>query len=268
MGLVENKVAIVTGAGQGLGRGIARCFVKNGARLVIAEGSAEHGQAAAEEMNALAPGSTLFVETDVSDKAQVGRAVAATVERFGGLDILVNNASALTPNVPLEDKTDAMLERTLATGAWGTWWFMHAALPHLRARGGGAIVNFYSIDAEAAAWLHADYNMSKSAIQGLSRSAAVEWGRYGIRTNVIAPAGAGSVFEALEREHPGFGKMAAAGNPLGRVGDAEADIAPAVLFLASDLSRFVNGETLHVDGGQHLPRYDSMPAEIRAERMQ
>jgi NAD(P)-dependent dehydrogenase (short-subunit alcohol dehydrogenase family) len=262
MGLIEGKIAIVTGGGQGIGRGIVRCFAKNGAKLVIAEISAEHGQAAADELNALAPGCAAFVQTDVSDKQQVARAVAAAVGMFGGLDIVVNNASALTPNVLLEDKTDEMLARTMGAGAWGTWWFMHAALPHMKARGGGAFINFYSIDAEAAAWLHADYNMSKSAIQGLSRSAAVEWGRFGIRTNVIAPAAAGTVFEAREREHPGFGAMAARGNPLGRVGDPEADIAPVVLFLASGMARYVNGETIHVDGGQHLPRYDSRPTDL------
>lgn len=264
MGLLEGKVAIVTGGGQGIGRGIVRRFAKEGAALLIAEISVEHGAAAAAEANALAPGRARFVTTDVSRKDQVARAVATAVEEFGGIDILVNNASALTPNVLLEQKTDAMLAHTLGAGMWATWWFMHAAMPHMRTRGGGAIVNFYSIDAEAAAWLHADYNMSKSAIQGLSRSAAIEWGRFGIRTNLIAPAAAGTVFEALEREHPGFSAAAAAGNPLGRVGDPEADIAPVALFLASEMARYVNGETIHVDGGQHLPRYQSRPDDLAA----
>ncbi|OAN56265.1 SDR family NAD(P)-dependent oxidoreductase [Sphingobium sp. TCM1] len=261
---VAGKIAIVTGGGQGIGRGIVRCLARAGIRLTIAEISEDHGQAAADEINATYPGTAIFQHTDVSDKRQVYDAVARTVAHFGGLDIVINNASALTPNVLLEQKTDDMLGRTMGAGAWGTWWFMHAALPHMQARGGGAFVNFYSIDAEAAAWLHADYNMSKSAILGLSRSAAVEWARYGIRTNIIAPAAAGTVFEALERDNPGFGAMAAAGNPLGRVGDPETDIAPVVLFLVSDMARYVNGETIHADGGQHLPRYDSRPPDLAA----
>src|SRR2546421_10884092 len=108
---------------------------------------------------------------------------------------------------------------------------MRAALPVMRAQGGGRIINFYSIDAEAAAWLHVDYNMAKEAIRGLTRSAAVEWGRYNVLVNAIAPAAKGSVFEQLSREIPGFAEMAAAQNPLGRVGDPEEDIAPVAVFL-------------------------------------
>lgn len=263
--LLENKVAIVTGAGRGIGRGIARRYVAEGARVAVVERSVEHGRAVVAEIEAESPGRALFIEADVSEKAQVQAAVAATVDHFGGLDILVNNASALTPNVLLEQKSDAMLAQTLGAGMWGTWWFMQTAMPHFKARGGGRIINFYSIDADAAAWLHADYNMSKSAILGLSRSAAVEWARFNILTNIIAPAAAGTVFEQLERDHPGFGAMAAAGNPLGRVGDPEADIAPVAVFLASEMSRYVTGQLINVDGGQHLPRYDSRPADL-AER--
>lgn len=264
MGLLDNKVAIVTGGGQGIGRGIARRFASEGAKVAIVEISREHGELVAEDINRNHPGQALFVPTDVSEKAQVFRAVDSTVAHFGGLDIVVNNASRLTPNVLLEQKTDEMLSGTLGAGMWATWWSMHAALPHLKARGGGRIINFYSIDADAAAWLHADYNMSKSAIQGLSRTAAVEWGRFNILTNVIAPAAAGTVFEALAKANPGFAEAAAAGNPLGRVGDPEADIAPVAVFLASELARYVNGMTINVDGGQHLPRYDSRPRNIAA----
>lgn len=260
--LLAGKVAIITGGGQGIGRGIVRCFAKQGAKVVIAEINREHGQAAAAEVNKAYPGNGHFVHTDVSCKSDVVRAVEESIAQYAKLDILVNNASALTPNVLLEHKTDEMLTRSLTAGAWGTWWFMQTALPHLKTSGRGAIINFYSIDADAAAWLHADYNMSKSAILGLSRSAAVEWARYNIRTNVIAPAAAGTVFEALEKETPGFGAMAALSNPMGRVGDPEFDIAPVALFLASDMARYVNGETIHVDGGQHLPRYNSKPADL------
>ena len=99
----------------------------------------------------------------------------------------------LSPNVLLEHKTDEMLRQTLEIGTWGTWWAMRAAFPHLKERG-GTIVNFYSIDAQTGAWLHSDYNMNKGAILGLTRSAAVEWGRFNIRVNAIAPTGMGQVF--------------------------------------------------------------------------
>ncbi|GLU37356.1 SDR family oxidoreductase [Pseudomonas sp. NBRC 100443] len=262
MELLKDKIAIVTGGGQGIGAGIARRFVEEGAKVAIAEIDQEHGTELAKQLDRRFPGRVLFIETDVSDKAQVERAIARTVEHFGGLDVLVNNAAAESPNVLLEAKTDAMLERTLGAGLWATWWFMRGALPHLITRGGGRIINFYSIDVDTAAWLHADYNATKAAIQALSRSAAVEWGRFNIQTNLIAPAAAGTVFEKLEREFPGFAAAAAANNPLGRVGDPYADIAPAAVFLASDLARYVNGVTLDVDGGQHLPRYQSRPDNL------
>jgi NAD(P)-dependent dehydrogenase (short-subunit alcohol dehydrogenase family) len=141
---------------------------------------------------------------------------------------------------------------------------MRAALPEMKKRGGGRIINFYSIDAEVAAWLHADYNAAKAAIQGLTRSAAAEWGRFNILVNAIAPTAAGTVFVELCKKIPGFAEAASAQNPLGRVGDPEKDIAPVVVFLASELSRYVTGETIHVDGGMNMPGYHSRPADLAA----
>ena len=148
---------------------------------------------------------------------------------------------------------------------WATWWAMHAALPHFKARGGGSVVNFYSIDVQTGAWLHADYNMSKSAIRGLTHTAASEWGRFNVRVNAIAPAAVGKTFEQLCRDIPDFAQRAASAKPLARNGYPEADIAPVVLFLASPMSSFVTGETINVDGGLHLWGYNSRPLDL-AER--
>ena len=261
MGRLDGKVALVTGAGKGIGRGIARRYGREGAAVVLAEIDEEAGRAVADEVAALGAKAT-FVATDVADRRQMEAAVQKAVDEYGRLDVLVNNAIALSPNVVLEDKTDEMLDRVMHTGLWATWWSMRAAMPPMRAQGGGRIINFYSIDAEAAAWLHADYNVTKEAIRGLTRSAAIEWGRYGILVNLIAPAAAGTVFEELSQAIPGFAEMSAAMNPVGRVGDPEEDIAPVAVFLASDDARYVTGETIHVDGGQHLPRYNSKPQDL------
>jgi NAD(P)-dependent dehydrogenase (short-subunit alcohol dehydrogenase family) len=261
VGRLDGKVAVITGAGKGIGRGIARRFAEEGAAVVAADIDDAAGKQVAEEIEK-SGGRALFVHTDVAVKADVEAVVEAAVTGFGSLDILVNNAIALSPNVPLEEKSDDDLDGLLRTGLWATWWAMRAALSHFRERGGGRIINFYSIDAEAAAWLHVDYNATKEAIRGLTRSAAAEWGRYNVGVNAIAPAAKGSVFEQLAEAIPGFAEMSAAQNPLGRVGDPESDIAPVAVFLASDDSRYVTGEVIHVDGGQHLPRYNSRPPGV------
>ncbi|CAN7759821.1 SDR family oxidoreductase [Pseudorhodoferax sp. LjRoot39] len=261
MGLLQDKVALITGAGNGIGRGVARRCAREGACVVIAELDADSGPVVARECEELGA-RALFVRTDVTRKDSVEAAVAAAAERFGGLDILVNNAFAPTPNVLLEDKTDEMLARTLDSTVWASWWAMKAALPHMRKRGGGRIVNFYSIDVELGAWLHGDYNTAKGAILGLTRSAASEWGRFNITVNAIAPTAMGATFHKLCAENPGFAERSAAMRPLGRCGEPEDDIGPVVVFLASEMARYVTGEAIHVDGGLHLPGYNSRPAHV------
>ena len=265
--MLQGKVALVTGGGKGLGRGVARRLAREGARIVIAEIDGDAAEATASEIEREFGAKALAITTDIADKDAAQAAVEQSVEQFGSIDILVNNASQLSANTFIETKTDAMLERVLKIALWGSWWTMQAAMPHMRDRGGGAIGNFYSIDAEAGAWLHADYNIAKSALLGLTRSAASEWGRYNIRVNAIAPTGLGTVFEQLARDIPGFIEAEEWKNPLGRVGDPEKDIGSAVLFLASELSSFVTGELLHVDGGQHLPRYNSKPMDFGAVKI-
>jgi NAD(P)-dependent dehydrogenase (short-subunit alcohol dehydrogenase family) len=264
VGLLDGKVALITGAGRGVGRGIARGLARAGAAVVIAEISEEHGEKTAAEIRAEIADRALFVHTDVGRKDQIERAIRTAVDRFGGLDTLVNNAIALSPNILLEQKSDEMLDGVLKSGLWATWWAMRAALPEMQKRGGGRIVNFYSIDAEVAAWLHADYNLTKAAIQGLTRSAAVEWGRFNILVNAIAPTAAGTVFVELCEKIPGFAAAVSGQNPLGRVGDPELDIAPVVVFLASEMARYVTGETINVDGGMNMPGYHSRPADVAA----
>lgn len=261
MGMLEGKVAIVTGGAKGLGYGISRAMAKEGASLLITgrDGAATE-KVAAEIRNEFGT-QAVGMSADMGIKEQVEAMVARAVDEFGGLDSLITNASSLSDNVLLEHKTDAMLDATLKMGVWGTWWAMRAAFPHLKERG-GSIVNFYSIDADTGAWLHSDYNINKMGIMGLTRSAAVEWGRFNIRVNAIAPTGLGQVFAQLVEDVPGFLEMATANNPLKRAGDPETDIGPVVVFLASEMSRFITGEMINVDGGQNLPGYVSIPHNL------
>lgn len=261
MGLLDNKVALITGAGEGIGKGVARAFAAQGCAVVIAEINEETGQQVANEMESLG-GKGYFIKTDVLSKESIAAAIEFSVEHFGALDILVNNAFVPTANVLLEEKTDEQFEQTLTSTIKASWWAMRAALPHMRARGGGKIINFTSIDVDVGAWLHADYNSGKSAVVGLTRSAAAEWGRFNITVNAIAPTAKGATFKQFAADNPGFEEKAAAMRPLGRCGEPEQDIGPVVVFLASEMSRYVTGETIHVDGGLHLPGYNSRPPGV------
>jgi NAD(P)-dependent dehydrogenase (short-subunit alcohol dehydrogenase family) len=260
--LLEAKVAIVTGGAKGLGHGISRRLASDGATLLITGRDGAATETVAAEIRRDFGTQAIGMAADMGIKEDVLFMVDRAVDAFGGLDILVTNASQLSPNILLEQKTDEMLKRTLEIGTWGTWWAMQAAFPHFKARGGGSVINFYSIDAQTGSWLHADYNMNKMAILGLTRSAAVEWGRFNIRVNAIAPTGLGQVFTQLANDVPGFLDMVTASNPLKRAGDPEKDIGPVVAFLASEMSRFVTGELINVDGGQNLPGFVSLPHNL------
>src|SRR5690606_4663260 len=131
MGLLDEEVVLVTGAGSGIGRGVARYFAREGASLVIAEINPESGRDVVREVEELG-GKALFCQTDVGRKDEVLAAVDAAAHHFGGLDVLVNNAFAPTPNVLLEQKTDEMLKQTLDTTVWAAWWAMRAALPYMK----------------------------------------------------------------------------------------------------------------------------------------
>jgi 3-oxoacyl-[acyl-carrier protein] reductase len=255
------KTALVTGGGRGIGRGVALSLAAAGAAVAIVEIDPVHGANVAREISDRG-GRALFVPTDVSHKMDVLEAVKRTAQAFGGLDILVNSAIALSPEVPIEEKTDENLAFMLGTGVWPAWWAMRASLPFMKQSGGGRIINFYSNDADSGAWLHSDYNVAKGAVLALTRSAALEWARYNVLVNAICPAAAGFTFERLQATAPDLALAAHKRNPLGRIGDPERDIGPVAVFLASPAASYITGEVIHVDGGQHLPRRDSRPAGL------
>ena len=183
---LEGTVAIVTGSGQGIGRGIALVYAREGAHVVVAELKEHRAQRTADEITREG-GSALALAVDVAQRSQVERMIAVTVERFGRLDVLVNNAQGMHAHKPFEEITDADFDVFLVSGLKGTFWAMQAAFPHMRSQGGGRIVNFVSLNALNGAPGLADYNATKGAIAALSRTAAREWGKHGILVNCIAP---------------------------------------------------------------------------------
>ncbi|MBW2426856.1 MAG: SDR family oxidoreductase, partial [Deltaproteobacteria bacterium] len=177
-------------------------------------------------------------------------AVAESVEAFGGLDILVNNAAwTPTPGLRLVDFDDATFARVLETNLWATFWCMQAAHPHFVERGGGSIVNFASGSGTRGNETQGAYAAAKEGIRGLSRVASREWGPEGIRVNVVCPfANSPGMLEWSELDPRGF--EAAVGQiPLRRVGDCHDDVGRVVAFLASDDAAYVTGQTMWVDGG-------------------
>ncbi|WP_326658813.1 SDR family NAD(P)-dependent oxidoreductase [Streptomyces sp. NBC_00385] len=243
---LEGRVAIVTGAGDGIGAAVARRLAAEGARVVVAELNEETGRATAEQIGGR------FVRTDVSDKAQVLAMVDTAVRERGTVDILVNNAWGAGDVGRVENKTDAMLARGLGVGFYGPLWAMQAAFPHMKARGWGRVINMCSLNGVNAHMGTLEYNAAKEALRTPTRTAAREWAPTGVVVNAICPGAKSAAFRRMMSEHPEPEGQADATNPMGRIGDPDQDIAPVAAFLAGEGARYVTGNTLFVDGGSHI----------------
>ncbi len=245
-GALHGKVALITGAGAGIGAGLARRFAYEGARVVVAERDAAAGAAVADEIGGL------FVETDVAQRDQVENAVAVALAEYGALDILVNNAWGGGALGRVEAKTDEQVTRGMAVGYYGPFWAMRAAYPAMKQRRWGRVVNMCSLNGVNAHMGSLEYNAAKEALRTLTRTAAREWAPTGVTVNAICPAAKSQAFLRAMADYPGMEELADAANPMGRMGDPYEDIAPVAVFLAGEGSRYVTGNTLFVDGGSHI----------------
>ena len=238
MTLVEGKIAIVTGAGQGLGAESARTLARHGARVLLCDINAETCRAVAAEIGSAADA----FELDVTDEDQWATAVRYCQDTFGPVDILVNNAG-IARFSPLESTSLEMFEQTMAVNTTGVFLGMRAVFEPMRRNGGGSIVNISSANGFIASDEVGAYVTSKFAVRGLTRSAAFEWGRYGIRANSVCP-GMINTAMMIEEEEAYTHKI----TTLERVGQPH-EIANTVLFLASDQSSYATGADFVIDGG-------------------
>lgn len=252
MDRLRDKVAIITGAGQGIGRGIARRFAAEGAHIVVAEMNPETGERTAKELRTDFGVKSLFTRTDIGDKESVWAMVDATIQTFGRVDILVNNAFSGAMPARLENMTDEAMTNGARVGLLGVFWPLKAVFPHMRKNGGGRIITICSLNGVNAHVYTAHYNSAREGARALTRTAAREWARHNILANIICPAAATPAYEAFRAASPENAAALLKQNPMGRMGDPEQDIGGVALFLASEDSRYVTGNTIFADGGSHI----------------
>lgn len=256
---LAGKVAIVTGGASGIGRGIVERFVAEGAKVVIADVHRELGQALADSLKSGADSDALFHHSDVGDQAQVGQLVDTTIETFGGLDVMVNNAGISSPlRSGLFDEDLSEFDRVMRVNVLGVMAGTRDAARHMADNGGGSIINISSIGGVQPGGGVTSYRASKAAVIHFTKCAAIELAHYEVRVNCIAPgniptpllktAASDKDRERLERFEAKIRQQMRDDRPLKREGTPD-DVAEAVLYFATDRSRYVTGTILPVDGG-------------------
>lgn len=245
--VLDGKVALVTGAGQGVGQGIALALAAEGARVAVSGRTLSKLEATCRQIEQRG-GIALPLQCDVKSAESLEQCVASVIAEFGGLNILVNNAQEV-PLGTLEQVTDASFTAGFESGPLAVFRAMKLCYPYLQ--GGGSIVNLASSSAKRWDMTgYGAYAATKEAIRSLTRAAACEWGPLGVRTNAIMPLAGSPGMAWWVENRPEESAEFVATIPQGRVGDCEQDIGRFVVFLCSDAAGYVNGQTIAVDGGQ------------------
>ena len=244
---LENKVAFISGGARGMGAVEAKLFAREGARVVIGDVLDEEGRKTEAEINETG-GECLFVRLDVTSEESWQEAVAATIARFGKLDVLVNNAGIYRTD-GVEDTSEELWDLTMAINGKGVFLGTKHAIPEMRKAGGGSIINISSVAGLVGGSMAAAYIASKGAVRLFTKSTAIQYAKEGIRANSIHPGTIETLMTAPMLADETYRQARMETTPLGRLGQPE-DVAYGVLYLASDESSFVTGSELVIDGGR------------------
>ncbi|WP_418791379.1 SDR family NAD(P)-dependent oxidoreductase [Phosphitispora sp. TUW77] len=249
MGIMEGKVVIITGGGQNIGKGVAIAFAKEGASLVITDVVEEVLVAAKEEFERDYGIKVLALIADGSAEEAVKSAIQKTVEMFGRIDVIINNAHRRTTQAPLENYTEEDFMINFRTGPLAAFFYMKHALPYLKETK-GSVINLGSGGHQNGMLEAGAYNTSKAATSGLTRSAANEWGKYGINVNELCPVVMTPAFEEWIKKYPEmYQRTVIERTAMRRVGDSENDIGRICVFLASADAKYLTAQCINADGG-------------------
>lgn len=261
MGFLEGKTAIITGAGRAvlsdgrcgsIGYGIATAYAKEGANLVITGRNVKKLEDAKEELERLYGIKVLTIQADVNagadNEAVVANVVKQTVDTFGGIDVLINNAQASASGVPLAEHTTEQFDLALYSGLFAAFYYMKACYPYL-AKSKGAVINFASGAGLFGNYGQSAYAAAKEGIRGLSRVAATEWAKDGINVNIVCPLAWTAQLEQFEKAYPDAFKENVKMPPAGHYGDAELEIGRVCVQLVSPDFKYMTGETITLEGG-------------------
>jgi NAD(P)-dependent dehydrogenase (short-subunit alcohol dehydrogenase family) len=247
----KRKVVIVTGGGKGIGYGVSEAFAEANYNIVITGRTTDTLNKAKEELEKKYKVDVLAVIADGRNEDEVKKVVNLTIEKFGSIDVLINNAQASKSGKMLVEHTDEDFDLAIYSGLYGTFHYMRECYPYLK-ESKGSVINFASGAGLFGKPGQSSYAASKEGIRGLTRVAATEWGPDNINVNIVCPLVMTEQLKAWKEEYPDVYEATIKGIPMGRFGDAKTDIGGVCLFLASPAASYISGETITLQGGSGL----------------
>lgn len=248
---LEGNVTIITGGGKGIGYGLAEAFAREGSNLVITGRTLSRLESAKERLEAAYGVDVLPIVADGADEEAIKNVVAKTIEHYGKINTLINNAQVSKSGLPLVEHTREDIDLAINSGIYAAFFYMRECFPYLK-ESRGSVINFASGAGLFGRPGQSSYAAAKEGIRGLSRVAATEWGPDGVRVNVVCPLAMTESLEAWSQEYPELFKKTIQGIPLGRYADPREDIGRVCVFLASEDAAYVTGETITLQGGSGM----------------